>query len=36
VVARIEQITDPERLSALLDGATDAKSLDQFTQALES
>jgi hypothetical protein len=36
VVARIGQTTDPERLSALLDSATDAKSLDQFTQALDS
>jgi hypothetical protein len=36
VVARIGQATDPERLSALLDSATDAESLDQFTQALES
>jgi hypothetical protein len=36
MVGRIEQLTDPERLSALLDSATDAESLDQFTQALES
>jgi hypothetical protein len=36
VVARIEQTTDPEQLSALLDSATDAESLDQFTQTLES
>ena len=36
VVARIGQVTDPERLSALLDSATDAKSLDQFAQTLES
>jgi hypothetical protein len=36
VVERIGQITDPERLSTLLDSATDAESLDQFTQALES
>jgi hypothetical protein len=35
VIARIEQTTDPERLSALLDSATDAHSLDQFTQVLE-
>jgi hypothetical protein len=36
VLARIRQIADPERLSALLDSATDAHSLDQFTRALES
>ena len=36
VLARIRQITDSERLSTLLDSATDAQSLDQFTQALES
>jgi hypothetical protein len=36
VVARIEQVTDSERLSALLDSATDVESLDQFTQVLES
>ncbi|MGH2346758.1 MAG: hypothetical protein ACRDG4_16145 [Chloroflexota bacterium] len=35
VIAQIRQITDPERLSALLDSATDAQSLDQFRQALE-
>ncbi|MGH2345915.1 MAG: hypothetical protein ACRDG4_11855, partial [Chloroflexota bacterium] len=35
LVAQIREVTDPERLSALLDSATDAHSLDQFTRALE-
>jgi hypothetical protein len=35
LVAQIREVTDPERLSALLDSATDAHSLDQFTQVLE-
>ena len=35
VLNQIRQITDPEQLSAVLDSATDAHSLDQFTEALE-
>lgn len=35
VFAQIRRISDPERLAALLDSATDARSLDQFTETLE-
>ncbi len=35
VATQIRQVTDPERLSALLDSATDAQSLEQFAQALD-
>jgi hypothetical protein len=36
MIAQIRRTTDPERLSVLLDSATDAQSLDQFVQVLES
>ncbi len=35
VVVRVGQVTNSEQLSALLDSATDAESLDQFTRVLE-